>query len=72
MRMGSLQKSIVVSIGLTTRNRRNESEFPGLAHRRIQGMIFTVDRHREMAEAVEHGDVVDTTATPTVTAAGVA
>lgn len=38
----------------------------------FRGPGWAYDRHREMAEAVEHGDVVDTSATPTVTAAGVA
>ena len=38
----------------------------------FRGPGWAYDRHKEMAEAVEHGDVVDTTATPTVTAAGVA
>jgi sterol desaturase/sphingolipid hydroxylase (fatty acid hydroxylase superfamily) len=38
----------------------------------FRGPGWAYDRHREMAEAVEHGEVVETTATPMVTAAGVA
>ena len=38
----------------------------------FRGPGWAYDRHREMAEAVAHGDVVETDATPTVTAAGVA
>ncbi|HWJ96733.1 MAG TPA: sterol desaturase family protein [Acidimicrobiales bacterium] len=38
----------------------------------FRGPGWAYDRHKETAEAVVHGDVVDTVATPTVTAAGVA
>lgn len=38
----------------------------------FRGPGWAYDRHREMAEAVDHGEVVETTTTPTVTAAGVA
>ncbi|MCU1369106.1 MAG: sterol desaturase family protein [Ilumatobacteraceae bacterium] len=38
----------------------------------FRGPGWAYDRHRETAEAIEHGDVLDTSATSTVAAAGVA
>ena len=38
----------------------------------FRGPGWAYDRHKEMAEAIDQGDVIETEATPTVTAAGVA